>query len=408
MWAPHIVLYNDLYYMFYCGGGASDEQYQINLRTSPDMWTWTFNGTLFTDGWDARDPMVVNLGPKFNNLWVMYYCATSPNSGDNSVHHVTYARKSTDLLNWSPSVLVFDAGPIGTPYGGPTESPFVVRRGASFYLFSGSWDSYSDTRVFVSSDPFNFGSTLNGTAQQVGEIAAHAPEVVRDVNGDWYISRAGWGQGGVFLSPLLWQDGLDSEETSLPPPSLSPLIPSNFNTSIPGWTLNEGEWVETPTGLQGGYVYGDAFYVSSEQATNFTYEADVLLITKDGNPNSPPDQWTRDGSAAALVFRCAAPCSPDSESYVLNIHTDLGGGVKLFKFPYQEIQQYSYNIQQNVIYHIKVEVSGPSFVVWFAPPGHAPAIIFKAVDTSYSSGYLGLDVWQGSAIFQNIGLSYSA
>jgi hypothetical protein len=111
---------------------------------------------------------------------------------------------------------------------GPTESPFVVRRGASFYLFSGSWDGYSDTRVFVSTDPFNFGSTVNGTAQQVGEITSHAPEVVRDIaaipfvilfhfifiifificiflsivhiNGDWYISRCGWGTFPVRIS----------------------------------------------------------------------------------------------------------------------------------------------------------------------------------------------------------------
>jgi hypothetical protein len=58
----------------------------------------------------------------------------------------------------------------------------------------------------------------------------------------------------VYLSQLLWQDGLDGEETSLPPPSLSPLIPSYFNTSISEWTFDQGEWVETPTGLQVGYV----------------------------------------------------------------------------------------------------------------------------------------------------------
>lgn len=60
-------------------------------------------------GWDARDPMVINLGPAYNNTyvltyaecvltsccsrsWAMYYCATTPDSGSDSVHHVDYVR----------------------------------------------------------------------------------------------------------------------------------------------------------------------------------------------------------------------------------------------------------------------------------------------------------------------------
>jgi hypothetical protein len=76
-----------------------------------------------------------------------------------------------------------------------------VRRGDSFYLFSGSWDGYSDTRVFVSANPYDFGWVPSGTAKQVGEIPSHAPEVVRDVDGNWYITRAGWAQG-FFLKIL--------------------------------------------------------------------------------------------------------------------------------------------------------------------------------------------------------------
>jgi hypothetical protein len=54
---------------------------------------------------------------------------------------------------------------------------------------------YSDTRVFLSNTPFNFGSIMNNTAVKVGEIPSHAPEVIRDVDGEWYITRSGWGQG---------------------------------------------------------------------------------------------------------------------------------------------------------------------------------------------------------------------
>jgi hypothetical protein len=135
----------------------------------------------------------------------------------------------------------------GSAAGGPTESPFVVRRGSNYYLFSGSWNGmrlrervsnllvvvssfflidafflsflvfdcnlrilicfsviflahshvkgYSDTRVFLSQSPFTFGSVPLGTVVQVGEIPSHAPEIVRDFDGTWYITRAGWEQG---------------------------------------------------------------------------------------------------------------------------------------------------------------------------------------------------------------------
>jgi beta-fructofuranosidase len=68
--------------------------------------------------------------------------------------------------------------------------------------------------VFVSDDPFSW--TIEN---KVGHIDSHAAEVVRDLDGKWYVSRAGWGQGGLYLAPLTWSDGLDDAETNLPPPS---------------------------------------------------------------------------------------------------------------------------------------------------------------------------------------------
>jgi len=53
--------------------------------------------------------------------------------------------------------------------------------------------------VFVSDDPFAW-----DIEDKVGSIASHAAEVVRDADGKWYISRCGWGRGGVYLAPLDW------------------------------------------------------------------------------------------------------------------------------------------------------------------------------------------------------------
>lgn len=41
---------------------------------------------------------------------------------------------------------------------------------------------------------------------KVGHIPAHAAEVVQDVDGKWYVSRCGWGKGGLYLAPLVWPD----------------------------------------------------------------------------------------------------------------------------------------------------------------------------------------------------------
>jgi arabinan endo-1,5-alpha-L-arabinosidase len=209
LWAPHIVLFEGVYYMYYCAGGPHPA-YKIHLATSTDLKTWTRHpqNPMVVDGFDARDPNVTRIGDQ----WVMYYTATSqPEKGD----HVVSCATSTDLLTWTRRGVVFNDmdGPDGT-YGGATESPFVVQRGKYFYLFIGPRKGvYDVTEVFVSLDPFHWNKQ-----DRVGRIAAHAAEVVRDLDGKWYVSRCGWGRGGVYLAPLTWKDGLDDAETNIAAP----------------------------------------------------------------------------------------------------------------------------------------------------------------------------------------------
>lgn len=194
LWAPHVIEVDGLYYMFYCGGGPDHTQYSINLATSPDLETWTRHpdGPLFRDGYDARDPMVIRIGDQ----WVMYYTANSDPAGGN--HTVMY-RTSDDLVHWGERQTVFTDPEVGT-WGGGTESPFVVQRDDGWYLFIGPRPTpeYVGTDVFRSDDPFDFQD-----AELVGHIDSHAAEVV--VDGDaWFVTAAGWGQGGLHLAPLTW------------------------------------------------------------------------------------------------------------------------------------------------------------------------------------------------------------
>ena len=67
--------------------------------------------------------------------------------------------------------------------------------------------------MIASDDPLSF-----DLADQVATIDAHAAAVVRDEKGGWWVSHCGWGQGGVYLAPLIWTtEAPDSSTTELAP-----------------------------------------------------------------------------------------------------------------------------------------------------------------------------------------------
>lgn len=207
LWAPYVIEHNGLYYMYYCAGGRSGSEYQIKLATSKDLFNWQRHpeNPMFIDGIDARDPFILRL----KNKWVMYYTATSDPKGGN---HVVFTQESTDLIKWGNKKTAFTDPSVGT-FGGPTESPFVVRRGKFYYLFIGPRDDYRGTCVYKSKNPFEF-----KIENLVAKINSHAAEVIRDTDGNWFVSHCGWGQGGVWLAPLQWNDGVSDNDTSMPVP----------------------------------------------------------------------------------------------------------------------------------------------------------------------------------------------
>jgi len=194
VWAPHVIKHNGLYYMYYCAGGADNAHYRIHLATSKDLCNWERSDAnpLLVDGFDARDPMVLRVGDE----WVMYYTANSTPTGGN---HLVACVTSKDLLHWDNKRIVFTHTLSGT-FGGPCESPFVVYEHGKYFLFIGSLDTYSDTRIYVSDDPFNF-----KIEDEVGAIASHALEVVVDLDGKYHVTRAGWGEGGLYIAPLYFE-----------------------------------------------------------------------------------------------------------------------------------------------------------------------------------------------------------
>jgi arabinan endo-1,5-alpha-L-arabinosidase len=201
LWAPHVVEHRGRHYMFYAAGNPlRDGSFKMHLATSMDLDSWVRHpaNPLFIDGWEARDPMLLRL----QQHWVMYYTATEPATGG---HHVVAYRTSTDLVSWSARGIAF-VDRVSGQGGGTTESPFVVQRGAHYYLFLSMRHGYvpgyyADTEVFRSDDPLRW-----RLDDLVGRIDSHAAEVIRDGEDAWYVSHCGWYQGGVYLAPLTWHD----------------------------------------------------------------------------------------------------------------------------------------------------------------------------------------------------------
>lgn len=195
IWAPHVIEHEGQYWMFYCAGGASHARFRIHMATSTDLQTWQRHpaNPLLIDGFDARDPMVMRHGDQ----WILYYTANATPHGGN---HIVAAVTSRDLVHWSDRQVVFRSLAVGTA-GGPTESPFVVARNGRFYLFVCTNERYNTTAVYASGSPFSW-----HPADIVTTFPAHAAEAVSDSKDRWFVSSAGWGQGGLYLAEMNWDD----------------------------------------------------------------------------------------------------------------------------------------------------------------------------------------------------------
>lgn len=164
---------------------------------------------------------------------------------------------------------------------------------------------------------------------------------------------------------------------------------TNTRTNLTNWQIKgQGHKEDNIQGLLlRSEPQENVMAMSGTTSQDFTFEADVMVTDTQAD--------------ATLVFRS----SEDGwSSYMLQIVPvagllrlrDAAGDIGRLK------EERQVNLKKRAIYHLKVSVEGSHLKV-FWDEGYKP--IIDVVDTTYTSGYLGLNVWNGSALFQNIQVS---
>jgi hypothetical protein len=162
---------------------------QLGRASSTDLYAWTDKGKLNVKG-KGRDTNIL----LWNNTYYLLRCA------GNGISLVT----SEDFIRWTDPVIIYK--PQKESY--QTESPFLVPYEGLFYLFWTLWDMADKTtsgycpRTYVhcSESPLDFhGKPV------LAEYTVHAPEIIQDEDGQWFMSTADHPHRGISVAPLVWE-----------------------------------------------------------------------------------------------------------------------------------------------------------------------------------------------------------
>ncbi|CAH1212628.1 hypothetical protein PAECIP111892_03788 [Paenibacillus auburnensis] len=164
---------------------------------------------------------------------------------------------------------------------------------------------------------------------------------------------------------------------------------TNLNSNLTGWYVaGKGRMENTAEGLLlTSDPQENVLALSQTTADDFIYEADVMI--KEGEPD------------ATLLFRSS---KDGQQAYMLQIIPQAGiirlrdadGGEGRLK------EERQVPLVQGEIYHLKVKAEGSSLRVYW---GNQYKPVIDMEDSAYHSGQLGLQVWDGAALFQNITVS---
>jgi len=219
-WAPHVIADRSMYHIFW-------SPHKLHQMDSPDGVAWQEHQITMAAPFHTffRDPMVLQVA---ENQWLLYTTARGAYYSQVDIY------QSFDLQKWQYIRTTLRSA-WGSERNSPfasMESPFVSEYQGHYYLSltynndSFFWpgvlmlfkvwpdpQSYNDTLVFHSDNPYDFGvyrgKGRSGTL--LTQLEAHAPEIIYQPEQDaWYITTAGWPwvatltSGEVAVARLEW------------------------------------------------------------------------------------------------------------------------------------------------------------------------------------------------------------
>ncbi|MBN2308745.1 MAG: hypothetical protein JXR94_07220 [Candidatus Hydrogenedentes bacterium] len=195
--APHVILNDGRYAMYYGGGPSPNGGAQIGIATSTDGITFervtdeAGRSEAFAGPGYARDPMVIEVDGRY----LMYYAADEDGRGVIALRTAERAYGAP----WSDYRVVSQGGLCGTGKA-DQQCPFVVFMDGYYYLFKMGASTRYETAVLRSEDPYDFGEE---DERLVTVLEASASEVI-EADGRWYISSLIPGYEGVRIRPIEW------------------------------------------------------------------------------------------------------------------------------------------------------------------------------------------------------------
>ncbi|MBQ3711922.1 MAG: hypothetical protein II891_05955 [Bacteroidales bacterium] len=267
-WAPHVVYHEGAYHIFYFS--ILSGRWNIEHAVSTDLVNWEDKTRelslvipdenhpwLIMDDGDVaqtRDPMIL----KYEAGWLMY--ATSLWMDGTVKRGAVAVYESPDLDTWTFRGFALRnlAGAPNAPYS-TCESPFVIFKDGKYILSVtitvSDQNTYHDSIIFVSDNPFDFGTysgalKLNESPCYAGRVPAHCPEYIYDSESDkWYVTTAGWTNlvkydgalGGVGIAEIEWKTVKESQDYSLHACDSHISLVSNHSFedgSLDGWSLS--------------------------------------------------------------------------------------------------------------------------------------------------------------------------
>ncbi len=232
-WAPHVIEEADTYYVFW-------SPHRLHRMTSADGVEWGEHRVVMERPFHKffRDATILKVA---DGQWLLYCTARGRYFSRVDLY------QSFDLEGWQyiGPALRTGLGSERNAIVASTESPAVVDYRDRFYLAltynndSFFWpaillalkiwrgrDSYNDTLVLHSDNPYDFGIYRGRTRSPtlVTRLRAHAAELVHQPQQDrWYITTAGWPwvatltSGEVAVAPLDWDAPVATAPNPQPP-----------------------------------------------------------------------------------------------------------------------------------------------------------------------------------------------